>query len=232
MRRHGFTLVELLVVVSMIAIIAAIGLPNLISARISSNESAAISTMKHIVSAQSVAQTAGVIDQDVDGFGEYAWFGEMGGMVQVRDNTGPNAGPRMTPNSLARSLGLVNANGVVTKAGYIYRLSLPAPGGAPVNEAGGGGSPAGEDPDLCEMTWVCYAWPASFSTSGKRVFAVNQEGDILQTANQGATYTGLGNMPAPDAAFESGTPGVITGALSIAGNPAPANDGQNWITIN
>ncbi len=234
-RQNGFTLMELLIVVSMIAIIAGIALPNLLSARIGANESAAISTMKHIVSAQSVAQTAAVIDQDTDGLGEYCWFAEMGGMVPVRDNTGPNGGAIMTPSSLARSLGVVNANGVVSKSGYVFRLALPAPGGAPVTEAGGGGSPAGEDPNLCEVAWVCYAWPAGYGTAGKRVFAVNQGGDLVQSDNVGGTngtYSGLGNVPPPDAAFETGSTGLITGVFSMAGNPAPSVDGQLWRALN
>lgn len=237
MRRiRGFTLIELLVVTSLIAIIAAIALPNLLSARLSSNESAAISTMKHIVSAQSVAKQSGVIDQDTDGLGEYAWFAEMGGAINVRDNTGPNNGPLMQPSSLAKSMSLVNANGVVTKSGYVYSLALPAAGGAPVNEAAGGGSPVGEDADLCETTWVCYSWPTGFATSGKRAFVVNQDGDVLQTSNLGAgaitSYNSTTSMPTPDAAFESGSAGHITGEFSVRNQPAAAVDGQTWLPIN
>lgn len=231
-RSPGFTLVELLIVVAVIVILASTALPNLLSARISSNESAAITTLKQIVSAESVARTASVIDQDVDGIGEFAWFGEMGGVVNVRDSTGPNNGPLMLPNALAKSLAQVTAGGVVSKSGYMYRLALPSAGGAPVTEAGGGGSPTGEDPDLCETTWICYGWPIGFATSGKRAFCVNQAGDVLQTDNNGASYDGLTSVPAPDAAMEVGAAGTITGSLSIRGVPAAAVDGNLWIAVN
>ncbi|MSR46303.1 MAG: type II secretion system protein [Planctomycetes bacterium] len=234
-RKRGFTLIELLIVCALIAIVAAIALPNLLSARLSANESAAISTMKQIVSAQSVAKTSSVIDQDTDGLGEFAWFAEMGGTINVRDNSGPNNGPLMQPNALAASLSQVNAAGMVTKSGYVYRMSLPSGGGAPISEAAGGGSPTGEIPDLCETTWCCYSWPATFSTSGRRAFVVNQDGDVLQTNNLGgaqASYSGATTIPTPDAAFESGTSGLITGELSIRAQPAVAVDGNTWLPIN
>lgn len=52
MRTKGFTLIELMIVVAIIAIIAAIAIPNLIRSRIQSNESAAISNLKTILGAQ------------------------------------------------------------------------------------------------------------------------------------------------------------------------------------
>lgn len=218
----GFTIIELMIVVTVIVIVAMIAVPSLISARLVANETAAIETLSSIRTAQAQFRTSGKADEDADGTGEHGSFGELSGATGVR------GGPIKVPTDLTGSMRLVTASGEIEKSGYIFRMYLPDNLGQGVREQAGGGFPIGAlDPDLSEGYWCCYAWPARYGVSGRRAFVATQGGGIRFV--DGERYQG-GNCAdiRPGVSFMTGNLDSMTGDPAVGVQGA---DGLIWRPI-
>ena len=102
MKDKGFTLIELMIVASIIVILAAVAIPSLIRSKMAANETNAIGALRTLTSAEINFQGICVIDADNDGTGEYGSFAQLS-----------NAGPAYVDDSL----------GSAQKAGYFFMIT-------------------------------------------------------------------------------------------------------------
>ena len=174
-RQKGFSLIELLIVVAIILIIAAIAIPNLIRARIAANQSSAAASLRTLASASAMYQTT---YQD----GYEPTIGVLGPGVPVG----------CTQAGLIDTTLLAAFTPPAAKSGYQFAFT---PGTVPVGAIANGCGAAGFT-DMFSMT----ASPASSST-GTEYFCVDATNVIYQSSAAivpaGATGCPIGGADTP-----------------------------------
>jgi type II secretory pathway pseudopilin PulG len=97
-----------MIVVAIIAVIAAIAIPNLLRSRLSANEASASGAMRTISTGETAFQTAAFVDSDGDGVGDY------GTLAQLADPDGGGLTPPFVDSVLGGGL----------KHGYVFTVAV------------------------------------------------------------------------------------------------------------
>ena len=153
----------------------------------------------------------------------------------LRDSSGSPGAELLRPPVLSAAFGNVTNQptmfgGVVMHSGYMFQIFLPhaLKLGLPEGNTGGVG-PSAPDPDQSESFWSCYAWPTVYGSSGKRVFFINQMGEILSSSNTIQRYSGATTVPRYWSAFVVGQKLLMAGTVAVN---TTAWDNAMWVLVN
>ncbi len=167
-KQKGFSLIELLIVVAIILIIAAIAIPNLLRAKISANESSAVGSVRNIITAEASFNSS------------YSNYGYAITIDQLGAGVGQLSCLPTGPTPIAACLldsALSGATPSTTKSGYSFEANAD-PAGAVV------------DPTLgitLQSSFSISAAPTSFNKTGVRMFCAGDDGVLRKDDNVAGT---------------------------------------------
>ena len=166
MRQRGFSLIELLIVVAIILIIAAIAIPNLLRARIAANESSASASVRTISTAELTYQSS------YPSVGFASSLSELGGA-----DVSCSAGPTST-NACIIDYALQQAGtGGTAKSGYFFGVGASAASGSGANDQ-----------------YFANAYPANVNSTGVKEFCAVQDNVVRFVTPGGASPGSLSTI--------------------------------------
>ncbi|MSO19009.1 MAG: prepilin-type N-terminal cleavage/methylation domain-containing protein [Acidobacteria bacterium] len=163
-KQKGFSLIELLIVVAIILIIAAIAVPNLLRSRMAANESSAAGGLRTLSTANVTYATSYGIGFSPD----LASLG-CGGGCPAAPATADSTAADLIDSVLAQ------ASGGIAKSGYsfIYEPEVAAP-----------------DPATQNLSYDIIATPTGPNVTGVSHFCVDQS-NVIRKENPGTTLVGV-----------------------------------------
>ena len=168
-KQKGFSLIELLIVVAIILIIAAIAIPNLLRAKISANESSAVGSVRNIITAEAS------FNASYPNYGYALTIDQLGAGVGLAACL--PTGPTPTAACLLDSA-LAGTTPSSTKSGYTFEANAD-PAGAVVDPVTG---------ITLQTSFMASAAPTNFNKTGVRMFCAGDDGVLRQNPNTAGTF--------------------------------------------
>ena len=177
MKSKGFTLIELMIVVAIIAIIAAIAIPNLLRSRMAANETAAVAACKAFATAEDIYRRT---DYNKDGTLEYATA--LNGTNSLYETVSGTGDIALIDRSFATAEGQPGGS-VTPKSGYVFQVLT----GQGANASGGARSFMDGAAHL-SLGYALSAMSNQYDGVGRNTFEISNSGTIYQI-DQGSSVS-------------------------------------------